>query len=120
MPSACSHIGLCVTDLERSRRFYEEVFGFREAFTFHTDGAETAALLRLDPPLVLDAVYLAVDGLLLELLHTEGPAAPVARDRTMNEPGLTHLSLFVDDLDATIAAVTQHGGRVRADTNIGV
>ncbi len=76
MTSACSHIGLCVTDLERSRRFYEEVFGFREAFTFHTDGPETAALLRLDPPLTLDAAYLAVDGLLLELLHLEGAASP--------------------------------------------
>ncbi len=38
----------------------------------------------------------------------------------MNEPGLTHLSLFVDDLDAVIASVPLHGGRVRDDTNIGV
>src|SRR4051794_19223036 len=119
MTSACSHIGLCVTDLERSRRFYEGVFGFREAFTFETDGPETPTLLRLDPPLTLHAVYLAVDGLLLELLHLEGPPAPAARARVMNEPGLTHLSLFVDDIDAVIASVPEHGGRVRDDTNIG-
>lgn len=120
MTSACSHIGLCVTDLERSRHFYEGVFGFREAFTFRTDGPETPTLLRLDAPLTLDAVYLAVDGLLLELLHFAGPTPPAARPRAMNEPGLTHLSLFVDDLDAVIASVPQHGGQVRDDTNIGV
>jgi lactoylglutathione lyase len=120
MPNACSHIGLCVTDLERSRRFYEEVFGFRSAFDLHTEGPETPKLLRLDAPLVLDAVYLALDGLLLELLHFERQASPTPSPRVMNEPGLTHLSLFVEDFDATLAAVAQHGGRVRDDTNIGV
>src|SRR4051794_15881285 len=112
MANAYSHIGLCVTDLQRSRRFYEEVFGFRLAFEFHTDGPETPKLLRLDPPLTLDAVYLWLDGLLLELLQFEGPTSPVNQERVMNEPGLTHLSLFVEDVDAVIAAVPKYGGRV--------
>jgi catechol 2,3-dioxygenase-like lactoylglutathione lyase family enzyme len=38
----------------------------------------------------------------------------------LNEPGLTHLSLFVDDVPAVLAAVPRHGGRVREDTNLGV
>ena len=63
MANAYSHIGLCVTDLERSRRFYEEVFGFRPAFEFRTEGPETPQLLRLEAPLTLDAVYLWLDGL---------------------------------------------------------
>jgi len=65
-------------------------------------------------------VYLALDGLLLELLHFDGPAAPPAQERTINEPGLTHISLFVEDLDAVLAAVPKYGGRVREDTNVGV
>ena len=118
MANAYSHVGLCVRDLDHSRRFYEEVFGFRRAFDFRTDGPETPKLLRLEAPLVLDAVYLWLDGLLLELLafNRTTPAAA----RVMNEPGLTHLSLFVDDLEATLDAVGRCGGRVRADTNIGV
>jgi lactoylglutathione lyase len=120
MANAYSHVGLCVTDLERSRRFYEAVFGFRLAFEFRTDGPETPKLLRLDPPLRLDAVYLWLDGLLLELLHFEQPASAATHERVMNEPGLTHLSLFVEDVDAVIAAVPKYGGRVRDDTNIGV
>ncbi len=118
MPNACSHIGLCVTDVERSRAFYEHVFGFREAFTFSTDGPETPQLLRLAAPLRLDAVYLHLDGILLELLAFDRVEPAAAR--VMNEPGLTHISLFVDDLDAVLAAVPRYGGRVRDDTNIGV
>jgi lactoylglutathione lyase len=118
--SACSHIGLCVTDLDRSRRFYEEVFGFRQAFEFRTEGPETPRLLRLEAPLVLHAVYLAVDGLLLELLHFDRQAPARETPRVMNEAGLTHLSLFVDDVDAVVAAVPRFGGRVRDDTNVGV
>lgn len=118
MANAYSHVGLCVTDLDRSRRFYEEAFGFRPAFEFRTDGPETPKLLRLDAPLALDAVYLWLDGLLLELLAFDRTAS--ATHRVMNEPGLTHLSLFVDDVDATLDAVRRLGGHVRDDTNIGV
>jgi catechol 2,3-dioxygenase-like lactoylglutathione lyase family enzyme len=117
MATGCSHIGLCVRDLERSQRFYEQVFGFRAAFDFHSDGDETATLLGLSPPLHLDAVYLHVDGLLLELLALD--RTEPSRARVLNEPGLTHLSLFVDDIAAVLEAVTQHGGRVREHTNIG-
>src|SRR4029077_12024201 len=110
MPSACSHIGLCVTDLARSRRFYEEAFGFRAAFDFTTDGAETPKLLRLEAPLTLHAVYLYLDGLLLELLAFDRDAPK--QTRVMTEPGLTHISLFVDDLQAVVDAVPKLGGRV--------
>ena len=118
MANAYSHVGLCVKDLARSQHFYENAFGFRRAFDFHTDGPETVKLLRLDRPVTLDAVYLWLDGLLLELLAFDRTAPPASR--LLNEPGLTHLSIFVDDLDATLAAVPQCGGRVRDDTNIGV
>jgi len=118
MANAYSHIGLCVSVLDRSRRFYEEVFGFRPAFEFSTSGDETPKLLRLAAPLKLDAVYLWLEGLLLELLAFDSNAG--ARPRVMNEPGLTHVSIFVDDLDTVLTAVPAFGGRVRDDTNIGV
>ena len=37
----------------------------------------------------------------------------------MNEPGLTHLSLSVDDVDAVCARVPEFGGEVIASSNIG-
>jgi catechol 2,3-dioxygenase-like lactoylglutathione lyase family enzyme len=116
-----NHVGQCVTDLARSRRFYEDVFGFefwREG-TFADHPSDQ--LLRLTPPVGLTACYLRRDGLVLELLHFAGagarPGAP--KPRVMNEPGLTHVSLSVDDVDAACRAVTAHGGDVLEDTNIG-
>jgi hypothetical protein len=37
----------------------------------------------------------------------------------MNEPGLTHISLSVDDLDGVLAKIADYGGEVLADSNIG-
>jgi lactoylglutathione lyase len=115
--TAYSHIGLCVTSLVRSRQFYEEVFGFRAAFEFRSEGGVTPKLLRLQPPVSLDASYLWLDGLLLELLSFDRSSPP--QTRAMNEPGLTHISLFVDDIHAVLEAVPRYGGKVRDDTNIG-
>jgi predicted enzyme related to lactoylglutathione lyase len=38
----------------------------------------------------------------------------------MNEPGLTHISVSVDDIPAACAQVTKFGGEVLTDTDIGV
>jgi predicted enzyme related to lactoylglutathione lyase len=51
-------------------------------------------------------------------LHFASGAQP-ARERVMNEPGLTHVSLSVDDIDAVCARVGDYGGDVLAETNIG-
>jgi predicted enzyme related to lactoylglutathione lyase len=56
----------------------------------------------------------------LELLHFDRGANPPARRRVFNEPGLTHLSLTVDDLPATLAKVRELGGEVVEATDIGV
>jgi catechol 2,3-dioxygenase-like lactoylglutathione lyase family enzyme len=94
------------------------VFGFRAAFEFETDDPATAQLLRLGQPFSLTADYLWLDGLLLELIGFDATAP--GSDRVMNEPGLTHLSFFVDDVEATAAEVERLGGTVRTDTNLGV
>jgi predicted enzyme related to lactoylglutathione lyase len=38
----------------------------------------------------------------------------------MNEPGLTHISLGVADLEDVLARVPDYGGEVLSDTDIGV
>ncbi len=37
----------------------------------------------------------------------------------MNEPGLTHISVSVDDIDASCARVVEFGGEVVEGSNIG-
>ena len=115
-----NHVGQCVTDLERSKRFYCELLGFAFDREINPPDELSAELMGLEPPLATTACYLVRDGLVLELLHyaAAGQTRPT-RARTMNEPGLTHISLSVDDLDGTLARVPDFGGEVIADSNIG-
>jgi lactoylglutathione lyase len=115
-----NHLGLCVTDLDRSRRFYTELLGFDTVSELTPPDGQTAKLLGLDPPLGLHAVYLRKDGFVLELLAYKARPTRPWRDRTMDEPGLTHLSIGVDDVQALCARVADYGGEVVAATDIGV
>jgi lactoylglutathione lyase len=118
--SAFNHVGLCVTDLERSKRFYCELFGFTLEREINPPDDGSAQLMSLTPPMTMTAAYLVRDGLVLELLHyaAAGQTQPF-RPRTMNEPGLTHLSLSVDDIPAVCARIAEFGGEVIESTNIG-
>ena len=117
---AFNHLGQCVTDLARSKRFYCELFGFAFDREINPPDELSAKLLGLKPPLGMTASYLVRDGLVLELLHF-GAADQTKRQepRAMNEPGLTHISLSVDDVDDVLTRVPAYGGEVLVDSNIG-
>jgi catechol 2,3-dioxygenase-like lactoylglutathione lyase family enzyme len=114
-----NHIGLCVHDIERSRRFYEELLGFEYEHEIAPPDDPTGKLLGLEPPVGLRALYLRKDGLRLELLayerHRRAP-----RERAMDEPGLTHISIGADDVRGLLDRVAALGGAVVTDTDIGV
>jgi catechol 2,3-dioxygenase-like lactoylglutathione lyase family enzyme len=120
MSNVMNHLGQCVTDLDRSRTFYEEALGFTFWRLLELDDSPSDRLLRLQAPLGFRACYLKQGPFVLELLHFAGEGARPApyRERTMNEIGLTHISLSVDDIPATCALVEQYGGEVLEDTAI--
>lgn len=116
-----NHTGLVVTDLERSKRFYQEVLGFTFWYEIEPPDDLTAKLNCLAPPLGLTASYLVLDGLVLELLHYGAPGRTAEpRVRTMDEPGLTHLSVSVDDIHATAAKAVDYGGLIVEQSDIDV
>lgn len=121
MPGRISfnHVGHCVTDIARSRRFYEELLGFRFEREIHPPDHPSDRLLRIDPPLGVTAVYLRRDGLLLELLCFDRPGNPAFRPRVMNEPGLTHVSISVEDVNELIAHLNDYGGEMLSETDVG-
>lgn len=113
-----SHIGICVSDLERSVSFYCNALGFAEQSRLRVSGPESERLLQIAGGDV-QAVYLQRDGTCIELLHYpaaghETPQTP----RPMNRLGFTHLSLRVADLDAVVAAVTSAGGACLDETRV--
>jgi lactoylglutathione lyase len=114
-----NHVGLCVTDLERSRRFYEAVLGFVHQRDLPVPDAAAARLLQVPAPVGCTAVYLELEGFVLELLHFDRDGNAPRRERVFTEPGLTHISFSVDDIAATCALVEQHGGEVLTDTDMG-
>ena len=113
-----SHIGICVSDLERSVRFYRDILGFEELSRLQVKGAEAERLLQLAGG-ELQAVYLQRDGTRIELLFY--PVAGHERTTTlrpMNRLGFTHLSLRVADMDAVVAAILQGGGVNLTETRV--
>lgn len=120
MATVVNHVGLCVGDLERSRRFYEGLFGFEPDGEVTPPDGPTAKLIGLDPPLGMQAVYLRLGAFRLELLAYTARAALPARRRTMDEPGLTHLSVGVDDPAEVAGRVEGFGGSVVEGSDIGV
>ena len=116
---AFNHVGHCVTDLDRSRRFYEEVLGFTHQRDLTVPDEPASKLLRVPAPVGMTAVYLRRDSLVLELLHFDREGNAPRRERAFTEPGLTHLSFSVDDIGATCGLVEEHGGEVLHDTDMG-
>jgi catechol 2,3-dioxygenase-like lactoylglutathione lyase family enzyme len=114
-----THVGICVSDLERSLRFYRDVLGCKEVGRLEMEGG-TADVINEMTGVRVQAIYLERDGWRLELIAfpapgTVGPKTP----RPMNQLGLTHLSLRVDDLEAVCARLEAAGGGLLPATRIG-
>ena len=101
MPFAPDHVGIVVSDLDRSRAFYAAL-GFEPESEFD-DGAKTLVFLR-------------GQGLRLELFcyRDTPPAAPGEGHRHL---GFRHLAFRVDDVPAAIAALVE-AGIAPADTAV--
>ena len=117
MTLAFSHFGICVSDLDRSLRFYCEGLGFEQVAS-HQVGSEFGALMEVEG-VQLESRMLTRDGITLELLGFVSPTATGdGTRRPMNQLGLTHLSLRVDDVEAVAATVEKFGGSVVRGTRI--
>lgn len=110
-----SHLGLCVTDLERSRRFYLDGLGFTEFARFEIQ----RPIAEVDAPHDLTSYFIQKDGLRIELLHYRSPGVFGTPSNRRNQLGLTHLSFVVDDVDAAAAELVAYGGTIVAGTRSG-
>jgi lactoylglutathione lyase len=115
MEPTFSHFGICVSDLDRSLRFYCDALGFEKAEN-HEIGTEFARLMDL-PDVAVTSQFIRRGTTAIELLafHEPAPFGDGQR-RPVNQLGLTHLSFRVTDVEAVAAKVVALGG-TRVDTS---
>ena len=106
-----SHFGICVSDLERSLRFYCEGLGFERA-EMHEIGSEFARLMDL-ADVSVTSQFIRRGPTAIELLAFREPAPFGPRERRpVHQLGLTHLSFRVRDVGAVAARLVELGGAV--------
>jgi len=97
------HYSHCVSDLERSRRFYVDVMGFEVVLEVECGDEMTARVMGL-PGCRFTGLFLERDNQRIELIaFREPPPDRSARRRAANEIGHSHLSFYVKNLDAALA-----------------
>ena len=117
MSEKVNHVGLAVADLDAEVDFWTGALDFERVGALDADDASTGQLLRMERP-GLRAVYLRKGDFVLELLQFRGAGLVDRPNRVVNEPGLTHLSLNVANMDAALERVRAHGGEVLEDTRL--
>lgn len=104
-----SHIGICVTDLDRSIRFYTEVFGFVKLYQLDFDNNEVAATMEQEGR--FRSAMLIRNDIRIELLQwVDVPTTGSGQRKPMTELGFTHLSFRVEDVDGLTDAIVAAGG----------
>ena len=114
-----SHIGLCVTDLERSLRFYCDGLGFAKVMSYTLDDAMLPGLersLEVESPVSLTSQFIELGGLKIELLGYVTPTPRGVPSTSRGSLGMTHMSFYVDDVDASAATLVELGGTIIEST----
>jgi lactoylglutathione lyase len=110
------HYSHCVSDIERSRRFYTEVLGFEIVAEFDFDDANTARVMGV-PGAKFKGIFMKRDGMRIEIIGFSNPPPDRSvRPRRSNEIGHSHLSFYVTDLDATLRELRAQGVTVEDET----
>lgn len=113
MQAALIHIGMTVSDLQASLKFWRDFLGIEPVWTRVLDGEYLADVTGY-PGVSLDAAILKLtDGTMLELLHYRDEQTSQNDMGTAN-PGNVHIALRVDDIDAAWQRVIAAGGSPRS------
>lgn len=94
------HLGIAVRGIDEALPFYTEQLALTQAVRETVVGEKVNV-----------AMLLAGDTR-IELLEATGPESPIAKFIEKRGPGLHHIALQVDDLEASIDRIKAAGGRV--------
>lgn len=116
---AIHHVGLVVTDLDRSIYFYHDLLGlpFVNEPTPWFDGPELAAGVGV-PGARLRQVSLSAGETIMELIEYANRPADSTAPPPNHHLGSAHVCFRVDDVRATKAELEAHGVEFYSDVNV--
>ena len=97
MKATLDHIGIAVTDLHAALAFYRDALGL-EVSTPHDVPSEHVR-----------ATFVPVGQSSLELLEATSDTSPIARFTARRGPGIHHLTLLVEDVQAVLDRLKARG-----------
>jgi glyoxylase I family protein len=114
-----SHVGLCVSDIAASQRFYCQGLGFElaEGYDLTTDMLPgLGAALEIDGPVAMRSQMIRREGITIELLAYSKPNPAGQPSMSRASLGFTHLSFYVDDIETAINHLVSCGGALLSNT----
>src|SRR6266446_3479778 len=100
MKAVLDHVGIAVQDLGAALAFY------RDALGLNVEAPEEVVSQRVR------AHFIPVGESSLELLEATAPDSPIAKYIENRGPGLHHITLRVDDINAALAQLRARGARL--------
>jgi len=95
-----NHIAIAVPDIEEAARFWKEHLGLEMS------GQETVSTNKVK------AGFIPIGESRIELVQPSAPDSPVAKFIEKRGPGIQHLCLEVDDIDAEVERLKASGVRL--------
>lgn len=109
-----NHVGISVSDIERSIRFYCDTFGMEQFCEIMPVGGPAHEAM-MDLPGVSGRMCVVGKGPMhLELFEFHQPAPAVRGAYPVSDHGVSHFGIEVEDIDATYRAVEAAGVRIHA------
>lgn len=101
------HVGITVSNLERSVKWYREVFGLEPAFALEVGGEGAGRTLRL-PPHIHRTVVMPIGNFAIELLEFE-PTRGGPNQMRQDDVGYVYICFAVDDIEEVYQRLTALG-----------
>ena len=106
------HIGIPVSDMERSLEFYQEILGLERVFVAEGEGPEVSEAVGV-PDAHLKFAFLKAGNTIVELLQYLRPQGK-PYDRMNCDIGACHLSFEVDDIEEAYQSLKADGIKFNA------
>lgn len=111
-PKGVQHIGIPVSDMQRSLAFYKETLGFEPLFIAQGEGDALSEAVGV-PNANLSFSFLQAGNTIVELLQYHTPIGR-AQDRMNCDVGAVHIAFEVDDIEDAYKRLTAKGIKFNA------